>query len=93
MAFALKAYREAMADGTLSHDGNAVFARHIANARRAETTVKDEEGRHMWVIRKEGPKSPLKIDLAMAGCLSWEARGDAIAAGVLKKRGGSGATF
>lgn len=93
MAFALKAYREAQMDGTLHHDGNPIFARHIANARKAETTVKDDEGRFMWVIRKEGPKSPLKIDLAMAGCLSWEARGDAIASGLLKKRGGSGTTF
>ena len=93
MAFSLKAYREAQMDGTLSHDGHEAFARHIANARKAETTVKDEDGRFLWVIRKEGPKSPLKIDLAMAGCLSWEARGDAITSGLLKKRGGSGTTF
>lgn len=94
MAYALKAYREAMMDGSLSHDGSPVFARHIANARKAETTVKDEEGRFMWVIRKEGPKSPLKIDLAMAGCLSWEARGDAIASGLLKRvHSGSGVSF
>lgn len=94
MAFAIKAYREAQMDGTLSHDGNEALTRHITNARKAETTVKDDDGRFLWVIRKEGPKSPLKIDLAMAGCLSWEARGDAIASGLLKRvRSGSGASF
>jgi len=34
------------------------------------------------VIYKERPDSPFKIDAAMAGILSWEARCDAIAAGV-----------
>lgn len=94
MAFALKAYREAQVDGTLCHDGHEAMARHIGNARKRETTVKDEEGRVLYVIRKESPRSTDKIDLAMAGCLSWEARGDAIAAGVLKRaHAGSGATF
>ena len=36
---------------------------------------------------KEFPGSPLKIDGFAAGALSWEARGDAIAAGVLQSRG------
>jgi hypothetical protein len=40
----------------------------------------------MWLIAKDRPDSPRKIDLAMAGCLSWEARGDAVAAGALRKR-------
>jgi hypothetical protein len=35
----------------------------------------------MWTVQKERPKSPLKIDCAVAGCLSWEARSDAIASG------------
>jgi hypothetical protein len=35
----------------------------------------------MWTIQKDRHDSPRKIDLAMAGCLSWEARRDAIKAG------------
>jgi hypothetical protein len=43
--------------------------------------VKDDEGKPMWVIQKDRHDSPRKIDLSMAGCLSWEARRDAIKAG------------
>jgi phage terminase large subunit-like protein len=85
MAFALRAYAGAQRAGELSHDGDPRFAVHVGNARRHETNVRDDEGRRMWVIRKEHPDSPNKIDAAMAGCLSWEARGDAIAAGAKRK--------
>ena len=37
----------------------------------------------MWVIHKERPDSPNKIDPAVAAALSWRARADAIALGVL----------
>jgi hypothetical protein len=40
----------------------------------------------MWTVRKEYRGSPLKIDGAMAGDLSWEARGDAVAAGATAKK-------
>lgn len=85
VATALQAYRTAMEAGELSHDGNAQFSRHIANACRQLTNFRDEDGKPMWVIQKERPMSPLKIDLAMAGCLSWEARNDAIASGALSE--------
>jgi hypothetical protein len=42
----------------------------------------DDQGNRLWVIQKERPDSPLKIDAAMAGCLSWEGYTAAIAAGV-----------
>jgi hypothetical protein len=45
--------------------------------------MKDEEGKVLWLIKKERHDSPNKIDLAMASILSWEARMDAITAGVL----------
>lgn len=87
MALALKAYENAMLSGELNHDGDEALARHIANARKLQTRIRDDDdGRFLWVIRKERHDSPLKIDLAMAGCLSWEARGDAIAAGALTKK-------
>ena len=85
MAYALRAYATAQQAGELSHDGDSTFARHIGNARAHETRIKDEAGRLMWTIRKEHPSSPNKIDAAMAGCLSWEARTDAIATGALRK--------
>ena len=35
----------------------------------------------MWTLRKDRKDSLFKIDAAMACCLSWEARNDAIRAG------------
>lgn len=86
MAFALRAYRTAMAAGDLSHDGDEAFARHIAQAVKRNARAKDDEGKPMWTIQKDRHDSPRKIDLAMAGCLSWEARRDAIAAGQAKPK-------
>ena len=60
--------------------------RHVGNARRQDLTQRDEQGKALWLIRKERPDSPLKIDLAMAAVLSWEARIDAIAAGAEKPK-------
>jgi hypothetical protein len=86
-AYALRAYRSAMQAGDLSHDGSALMARHIANARRRNLPgVYDEDRRPMWTVSKDAPGSPRKIDAAMAGALSWEARSDAIAAGAGERR-------
>lgn len=82
MTAALESFDTAIREGTLSHDGDERLARHIGNARRHDLPQRDEEGRQMWLIKKERPDSPKKIDLAMAAVLSWEARSDAIAAGV-----------
>lgn len=86
MAFAVLAYTTAQRSGSLTHDGDADFARHHANARRRATRVKDDDGKYLWTVRKEHPTSPRKIDAAVAGVLSWEARGDAIADGALKEK-------
>lgn len=86
MAYALRAYRGAMQAGELTHDGDAAFTRHLGNACRALTSLRDEEGQPLWILRKERPDSPHKIDLAMASTLSWEARTDAIAAGEQTRR-------
>jgi hypothetical protein len=40
----------------------------------------------MFTLGKEFPDSPRKVDTALAAVLSWEARGDAIAAGENKPR-------
>lgn len=87
MAMALAAFQRAITQGELSHDGNPVLAEHIGNARRRKTNIKDEEtNTYLSTIGKESHDSPEKIDGAMAATLAWEARGDAIADGVLVKR-------
>lgn len=91
MAWAIDNYLQAVRDGALSHDGDERMAAHIGNAQRRYVNVKDPQtGRQLFILGKEDPESPLKIDAAMAGCLSWEARSDAVKAGLLKK--GTGGT-
>lgn len=86
MTYALRAFQDAIAEGTVSHDGDEDLSRHIANACRHDLTQRDDQGQPLWLIRKERQDSPLKIDLAMAAVLSWEARNDAIAAGATGRR-------
>lgn len=79
-AFAVSNYTAAINTASVSHDGDDVFARHVKNAVRWKTNVKDEKGRPLYVVGKDRPESPHKMDGAAAGVLSWEARGDAVAA-------------
>ena len=81
MTVALENFDTAIREAALSHDGDPRLKRHLGNARKDELTQRDEQGKALWLIRKERPDSPHKIDLAMAEVLSWEARTDAIAAG------------
>lgn len=86
MSFALKAYSNAMKSREISHDGDPRFAQHIGHAWRHELNLVDDQGKKLWVIRKERPDSPNKIDIVMAGALSWEARRECIAAGLAKRQ-------
>jgi hypothetical protein len=79
-AFAVSNYTAAINTATLSHNGDELFSRHVKNATRWKVTARDDKGRPLHIIGKEQPDSPNKIDAAAAGVLSWEARGDAIAA-------------
>jgi hypothetical protein len=89
MASALEGFHTAITDGTLSHDGSKGYIRHIGNSRRRDLHQVDQQTlKPLWVIQKERPDSPHKIDLAMAGVLSWEARTDAVAAGMLHDQTG-----
>jgi len=81
MALSLKAYIAAMNEGVWHYDGDPEFRTHLANARKHAIPILDEDGVNLFTIRKERPDSPLKIDIAMAGCLSYEAYRDAVAAG------------
>lgn len=79
--YMIRNYASAIQTGDVAHDGDPTFTAHIFNARRRLTTVLDDDGRPMHTIQKEHPQSHRKIDAAAAGALSWEARGDAMAAG------------
>ena len=81
-AYAIRAFITALTAGDITHSGDAVVTSHVANARRSYTNLTDEQGQRLWILRKERPDSPNKIDAAMAAILSWEARNDAIAAGL-----------
>jgi hypothetical protein len=86
VAFAVRNFAEAVKGGDLSHDGDSTLTKHVGNARKKLLKVVDDNGRQMWTIQKDRPGSPQKIDGAMAAVLSWEARGDAIAAGATKSK-------
>lgn len=86
MADAVRSFANAIASGELTHSGEKTLARHVANAYRKLLLSRDSEGKPLWVIQKERSDSPLKIDAAVAAVLSWQARRDALAAGVGKKK-------
>jgi hypothetical protein len=79
IAHAVRAYTEAISAGDLTHDANETFTEHIRNSRRRKLTVLDDKERQMHTLSKDAHRSPRKIDAAMAGVLSWTARGDCIA--------------
>lgn len=91
MAAALRSYSVAIRTGEVGNTGDPVFARHIGNAQKLPMgpSYVDDDGAPLWLIRKDRPGSPNKIDAAMAGCLSWQARNDAIAQGQMVEVGPS----
>jgi hypothetical protein len=84
MAKALASIRTAIVQRELTQDGDPVAARHWANAHKRPSRLKDDDGRPMVLIGKERPGSPHKIDVAMADTLAFEARNDALAAGLFE---------
>ena len=86
MTAALEAFETAIKEGTIAHDGDPRLTRHIGNSRRCNLPQRDEQGKPLYLIQKDRSDSPHKIDAAMAAVLSWEARNDAIAAGVLAEK-------
>lgn len=85
MALALQVYADAIKSGALTHSGDPRFTRAIKSAHKNLQNFRDDYGEQMWILQKEHPDSALKIDAAMAGCLSWEARMAAISAGALEQ--------
>ncbi|MER5501387.1 terminase [Streptomyces sp. NPDC002561] len=98
MEQALNRFTEAVEDKGLSWCGTdkagdtdadyarkgATLSRHVLNAKRRPM------GRNHMGIGKEHPKSPKKIDAAMSAALAYEARADAVAAGITKRKKRSG---
>jgi hypothetical protein len=84
MSYALEAFDTAIKEGRFHHDGSEALTRHIGNAFKRQLQERDEQGKPLWLIEKERPDSPNKIDLAMCAVLANEARNDAIAAGAIK---------
>jgi len=80
-ALMCRSYAQAIQAGEVSNDGDDDFAQHIGHAQKRDTRLQDDDGRFLWVMAKERPDSPKRIDLAMAGGLSWQARLDALAKG------------
>lgn len=81
-AIACKAYAGAILAGDVTHDGNVTSTQHIANSYRRMQNFTDDDGSPLYLVTKERPMSPNKIDDAYAGILSWQARLDAIALGL-----------
>jgi hypothetical protein len=87
MCWALRGYVDAQAAREMTHSGDETFTRHVTNARKKiHPGIRDDKGRPMWTLQKERESSTNCIDAAQAGCLSWEARGDAVASGVLSEQ-------
>lgn len=83
---AMRAFRTAQTTGELTHNGNKDYLRHIANSRKGDLRIRDDDETPLWTIYKERPDSLKFIDLAMAGCLSWQARLDALSKGGWQKK-------
>lgn len=83
VGYACRAVGSAIRGGQIHRqedDGDDVLLRHVRNAVKRPVNARDEDGKQLWSITK--PAEGRKIDAAMALVLAWEARNDAIAAGV-----------
>jgi len=82
MGDAVRLWRSAITSSDLTHDGDSTFAQHVRNAFLEKTRWTDDDGQPLHHLVKERKWSPNKIDLAVCAVLSWEARRDAVAAGI-----------
>lgn len=83
-AYAVRAFKEGMEAGIISHTGGEDYTRHIGNAGRKDLRILDDEGKPLWVLSKI--ELDRKFDQAMAGMLSWKACLDARKAGAKPPR-------
>ena len=78
---AIESFEGAVKNGDLTHDGSYALTRHILNARRRVRNSK-------LTLSKEHDYSDRKIDAAVAAVLAWQARLDAVAAGLGRRHHG-----
>ena len=76
---AVEQLESAVRNRDMTHSGDDRLTRHVLNARR-----RLEHGR--LTIRKEASYSSRKIDAAIAAVLAWQARLDALSAGVNREK-------
>jgi hypothetical protein len=76
---AIEQLEGAIRNGDMTHDGSYALTRHVLNARRRVRNKK-------LTLAKEHDYSPNKIDASVAAVLAWQARLDAVAAGVGQQR-------
>lgn len=82
IAWAVRELEQAVSRGEVSHPGDPVLDAHVRQSRKRMLTVLDDEERAMHTLSKDAHQSPRKIDAAMALVLAWQARVDAISAGM-----------
>lgn len=86
MAQAVRAYANSIILGEVLHGEDPQFALQLGNAVRRDINEVDDDGERMWLIEKDRKDSPMKMDAAMAGCLSWLARMQAMGKGIGVRR-------
>ena len=81
-----EAFHQAVVDGEISHDGGPSLRRHVLNARRRKSRGGG------YLLYKEYPESPSKIDAAYASIMAFQACMDAQSKriGSGRKRSGNG---
>lgn len=89
MAWAVRRYRDAITDGSLSWSTvdphSEALSRHVAAAGRKDVNVYDDQGQRLFVLDKIHPDR--KFDACMAAVLSWEARLHALKSGAVQDSG------
>lgn len=73
-------FYQAVLDEEITHDGSAVMLRHVMNARRRRSKGGG------YLLYKEFPESPAKIDAAYAAIMAFKACVDAQSRGLGRKR-------
>jgi phage terminase large subunit-like protein len=76
---AIEQLEGAIRNGDMTHDGSYALTRHVLAARRRLSGGKLQ-------LSKESDYSPNKIDAAVAAVLAWQARLDAVSAGIGTRR-------
>lgn len=81
MSTAARAMATAIREASITHDGADATSRHIGNARRKKLPQVDEDGQNLWVLTKDIPNSPRKIDGAITATMAAAGRLELLAEG------------